>query len=637
VFAESSAFERLLVNRLHPSAHPVAGKEKYTGRANMVAHARNIQSSFSAIVPGSIAFAALALLAMLSIVGCNQSRTKNAAINNGLPANPTEVETAPDAAAQSDAKVSVNSSSSAHESTSPGRDLYLQHCAACHGERGDGQGIAARFLYPKPRDFQSGRFRLISTGNMVPTRDDLLAVLRRGMPGSSMPSWEHLSDKDRNLLVDEILKMRHDGLHGQIVARLKEDDEEIVEADVLADVERRTTPGEVLTTPEFSAVDASAIARGQQIFLEKGCAACHGKEGRGDGQQVMVDSEGLPTRPRDLTRGIFKGNHDPASIFRRIALSMPGTPMPASPLLSTEQKVDLVKFVLSLSSESAREAAVLKRGRLIARKVAEIPSVPDAKEWNSAQELPVHLTALWWRGDVDPELRVQALHNGKTLAVRLRWHDATPNWNVARTESFKDSAALELYRGPQEPFIGMGSATSPIDVWFWDADRQRITSPPDEAATSGEYPNTVVDIYPFTEKSPVESAEYHRPGTATANQPPISMPAEAADNQIVPSEHPQANHGGGSALSAGGPGSATFRPPVNQSVNAVGQWNDGEWTVVFRRSLAAAPDSGVSLSPGVTASVAFAIWDGARGDRNGQKMISIWQDFELENGSTSSK
>ena len=249
----------------------------------------------------------------------------------------------------------------------------------------------------------------------------------------------------------------------------------------------------------------------------------------------------------------------------------------------------------------------------------------------------MHLTALWWRGDVDPELRVQALHDGKTLAVRLRWRDTTPNWNVARTESFKDSAALELYRRAQEPFIGMGSATSPIDVWFWDADRQRMTSPPDEAATSGEYSNTVVDIYPFTEKSPVESAEYHRPGTATANQPPISMPAAAAGNQIVPSEHPQAGRGGGSSLSAGGPGSATFRPPVNQSVDALGQWADGEWTVVFRRPLVAAPDNGISLSPSDKASVAFAVWDGARGDRNGQKMISIWQDLELENGSTSSK
>jgi mono/diheme cytochrome c family protein len=29
--------------------------------------------------------------------------------------------------------------------------LFDQHCAQCHGEKGDGNGPAARFLYPKPR------------------------------------------------------------------------------------------------------------------------------------------------------------------------------------------------------------------------------------------------------------------------------------------------------------------------------------------------------------------------------------------------------------------------------------------------------------------------------------------------------
>ena len=76
----------------------------------------------------------------------------------------------------------------------------------------------------------------------------------------------------------------------------------------------------------------------------------------------------------------------------------------------------------------------------------------------------------------------------------MRWRDPIPNWNVALTEAFKDAAAVELYHGPQEPFIGMGSMKTPIDVWFWDADRQKMTSPPE-----GEYPNTVVDMYPFAE------------------------------------------------------------------------------------------------------------------------------------------
>ena len=51
----------------------------------------------------------------------------------------------------------------------------------------------------------------------------------------------------------------------------------------------------------------------------------------------------------------------------------------------------------------------------------------------------------------------------------------------------------------------------------------------------------------------------------------------------------------------------------------------------MRRSLSvASPDDGVALVPGQTASVAFAVWDGAHRDRNGQKQVSIWQDLVLE-------
>lgn len=80
-----------------------------------------------------------------------------------------------------------------------GRQLYLQHCAACHGEQGAGDGIAARFLFPKPRDFRLGKYRVVSTTNRIPSREDLDAVLVRGMPGSSMPPWRHLSKVERGL------------------------------------------------------------------------------------------------------------------------------------------------------------------------------------------------------------------------------------------------------------------------------------------------------------------------------------------------------------------------------------------------------------------------------------------------------
>ena len=48
---------------------------------------------------------------------------------------------------------------------------------------------AARHLFPRPRDFRTDRFRLVSTRNGIPTQDDLEAVIERGMPGTSMRSY----------------------------------------------------------------------------------------------------------------------------------------------------------------------------------------------------------------------------------------------------------------------------------------------------------------------------------------------------------------------------------------------------------------------------------------------------------------
>ena len=112
-----------------------------------------------------------------------------------------------------------------------------------------------------------------------------------------------------------------------------------------------------------------------------------------------------------------------------------------------------------------------------------------------------------------------------------------------------------------------------------------------------------------------------------AAQPPISLPALAAGNQIVPSKTTRP----ASSLETAGPGSATFRPVKSQLVDAHGQWADGRWTVVMTRVLKVdSAAAGVSLEPGAKASVAFAIWDGGAKDRDGKKLVSIWQDLELE-------
>lgn len=251
-----------------------------------------------------------------------------------------------------------------------GKDLYTLHCSACHGATGDGMGIAARHLYPKPRNFRGGGFRLVTTTNLVPTAEDLKAVIARGMPGSSMPEHRHLSDADVTKLVREILRIRREGIRNRVLSFLREEteEEEIDEQDVETMVGGVLTPGPVVNVPRFSPAEAATIAKGKEVFLRQVCPKCHGPEGRGDGDVYLIDDQGNPVRPRDFVYGFFKGGNDPESIYVRVSLGMPGSPMPASVNLSGNDLIALVHYVRSLSREPKHRLTNYQRSiRVITR------------------------------------------------------------------------------------------------------------------------------------------------------------------------------------------------------------------------------------------------------------------------------
>ena len=71
-----------------------------------------------------------------------------------------------------------------------GKAVYDQWCSSCHGEKGDGKGPAADFVWPKPRDFTKGTYKFKSTGSGEPPLDsDIIRTIREGNPGTSMPAW----------------------------------------------------------------------------------------------------------------------------------------------------------------------------------------------------------------------------------------------------------------------------------------------------------------------------------------------------------------------------------------------------------------------------------------------------------------
>ena len=93
-----------------------------------------------------------------------------------------------------------------------GADLYTRYCVQCHGVTGDGNGTAAVFMIPKPRDYRRGIFKFTSTTyGAKPVREDLIRTVRRGVRGTSMPSFSLLSPKDLDAVVDYVLILTRRG------------------------------------------------------------------------------------------------------------------------------------------------------------------------------------------------------------------------------------------------------------------------------------------------------------------------------------------------------------------------------------------------------------------------------------------
>ncbi len=79
------------------------------------------------------------------------------------------------------------------EDMAAGKALYGELCSQCHGEQGDGQGVMADLLDPRPRDFRRGIYKIRRTPQgELPTDQDLFRIVGNGMPGTSMPAWRGL-------------------------------------------------------------------------------------------------------------------------------------------------------------------------------------------------------------------------------------------------------------------------------------------------------------------------------------------------------------------------------------------------------------------------------------------------------------
>jgi len=266
-----------------------------------------------------------------------------------------------------------------------GRALFERHCSVCHGLQGAGDGRAAYLLRPAPRDFTAAKFRMVSTENGVPTQADLIATIKRGMPGSAMPPWEWLSEEDLWNLADYVRDLAVEGQVTRLLAYAEEQDEELTEAEARELAETKMQPGEQVEIGGLPTADPVTLHEGERLYMRL-CAACHGEDGTGDSPVERWNEDGTPNSARDFTAGVFKGDSQAASIALRVLVGLPGSAMPETPLDDPADAGILATYVRSLVKPGAEERVLQRRRTIrVGRVAGELPLEPDDETWDQVE------------------------------------------------------------------------------------------------------------------------------------------------------------------------------------------------------------------------------------------------------------
>jgi mono/diheme cytochrome c family protein len=278
--------------------------------------------------------------------------------------------------------------------------LYSRFCVQCHGTNGDGNGVAATFLQPKPRNYTHGIFKFTSTPyGMKPRRADLIRTIRRGVTGTSMPAFDRFSNEDLDALVDYVIFLSQRGQLERQLAQIAYDDGEMPDDEYMKEVIsgivqpwHDSSNQIVMPKSPMPPMTDETVKAGHQLFLQNACNKCHGKFGRGGSMEkvdVGVDAWGNPAAAADLSSGMFRGGERPIDIYRRISSGINGTPMPAFEKLfqdNPEAIWQLVHFIRATGERRRQGKPPLSEADLPITPTNDAPAAEPASEAPPAKE-----------------------------------------------------------------------------------------------------------------------------------------------------------------------------------------------------------------------------------------------------------
>lgn len=446
-----------------------------------------------------------------------------------------------------------------------GRGIYEKRCWWCHGEKGAGDGPAAEFLNPPPRDFTSGVFKWKSTpfDEMVPSDVDFANMIKggrshnsisgwTGMNNTSMPGWaDILSDQDVSDLIAFIKNFSEMGNPQNPAISLA---------------------GEVKPSKEI-------IEKGRDIFKDR-CAECHGEEGRGDATKKLKDDWGFREWPRNLTKAwSLRVSNDVKEIYTRITVGIPGTQMPSFADPSSNKKLTDEERWAVAAYANTLDAPYKKPGDNTVinavRADGELPDKADDPAWEKAPYASLYLVPqiIAEERHYTPSLdsiSVKALYNDKEIALLMEWDDRTRSLpgdakavEIADGEVFEDAVAVQwpvaIPTESEKPYFGMGDAAWPVNIWYWRS----------EPSAGGAQAVKLINSKGIKDR-------------------------EARD-----------------AADAG--------------LKAAGVYDKGTWRVVMKRPLKTNPqDKDIQFEEGRFIPVAFAAWDGSNREKGSKHELTTW-------------
>ena len=467
-----------------------------------------------------------------------------------------------------------------------GKKIYFKRCSFCHGLLGDGNGPAADFMDPRPRDFTLGTFKFRTTqSGELPTNEDLFRVVSRGLSGTGMQAFDNELIKS-GLTEDE---------RWQVISYVKTFAQEFANPDF--DPYKK-----VIKLPSSKvSYSAESVEKGKEVFKKAKCWECHGMLGRGDGQKSFdrKDDWGFPIRIRNVTLPWkIKSGTEVEDIFMRFSTGINGTPMPSfADTLSEEERWYLANFIKSLQVKPS-DNTVLK-AKLVKE---EIPLAPGAKVWGISEPIGIRMAgqvvaAPRWQNPSIEMVSVRSVFNDKEIGFLLEWDDpfkdvkhndaaefnakdimnpgaynsyvAANNMITRQLETFRDSVALQfpvsMKEGTKKPHFFRGGGNDPVNLWVWKADL-------------------------FGEGKPAAEE-----GGARGFKQPVKAQA-----------------------------------PEEQQVSSGAVWKEGRWSVVMKRPLVTNDKGDVQFEKGKFIPIAANAWDGSNGEHGNIMSLSSWHFVFLE-------